>query len=98
MSCLLEDPKDLESSVETENSYPTLNFHFVSSETWMPELRTSATGPRSGSQKMNGWMDTQVAPCGHHLTSYTSPARCSSPITTSALPAKRKMRAASSYP
>jgi hypothetical protein len=33
MSCSVEDPKDLESSVETENSCPTLNFHFVSSET-----------------------------------------------------------------
>lgn len=76
------------------SSHPYLGFP----ETWMPERRMSATGPHSACPGTSAWTATQAVPCGPRSTSCTSLARCSSPATISASPAKRRTPATSSYP
>ena len=103
-TCSQEDPHEPESSEEAEDMRPPRecispnSFPFPPPETWMLEPRTSATVPHFGCPGTSAWTATRAVPCGPHSTSCTSPARCLSPATTSASPARRRMLATSSYP
>lgn len=70
---------------------------YFSPETLMLEPKMNATVPLSDCPRMNAWMDTQTARCGHHSTRCTFLVRCLFPTITSALPARQRRPVISSF-